>query len=207
MILDRFYLLFIEFYRLIYSNFQKNMAQQQHTTSSLDAQLTDMINELYNTEMAMQTGTFIPTTQPKSPMQLFGTRNTTMSLPASTISSPSMSSSRNRTAAAAAAVPHQDDDDDDDGHTIVMRRIVHEQYRCRTLGSHNIHRMAILPSFPYTNVKKTETVTTADSSTEAAVATTTLQSLSGKPVYLLLCNVPRKILRFIRIFYCFLFFL
>jgi hypothetical protein len=159
------------------------MAQQQHTTSSLDAQLTDMISDLYNTEMAMQTGTFVPTTQPNSSMQLFGTRNATMSLPASTISSPAMSSSRNRTAAAAA--PRQDDDYE---HTIVMRRIVHEQYRCRTLGSHNIHRMAILPIFPYTNVQ-IETVTTADSSTTA-----TLQSLSGKPAYLLLCNVPRKIL-------------
>lgn len=179
------------------------MAQQgQHdpTISSMDAQLSDMISELYNSEAVIQTGRFVPSTQSNSSMQLFGrTRDTAVSLPTSVVSSPATKSkNRDRTNVAVGPPPppppprqqqQRDDNDDEYEPTIGLRRTVREKYHCRTLDINNINRMAILPIFPSTNVK-VEIMSKGNRAAAAAAASPL--SLSGKTAHLLLSNVPRK---------------
>lgn len=166
---------------------------QQRRTPSLDRQLSEMINELYNNEMLAQTGTFVPLAQPSPPLELLGAtaaatrRQLPVPLPVSTFSSPSSSHKQQKTArntAAAAAIHHKEYYDDDDNSSTAST--VRRNYKCRTLGAHNIVRLAILPIFPTTTVK-IQSVPTAGESPTTSMTTT------GKVAHVLLSNVPSKI--------------
>ena len=174
---------------------------QQRRTPSLDRQLSEMINELYNNEMMAQTGTFVPMAQPSPPMELLSTaaaaagattttrRLPPMSLPVSTFSSPASSYKQQRTTKVAAAIHQKEYYDDDDDNNSSTASTVRRKYKCRTLGEHNFVRLAILPIFPTITVK-IETKPTSDE------CPTTSMITSGKIAHVLLSNVPSKIFSF-----------
>ena len=166
------------------------MSSQQHTDAdstilALDAQLDNVIDELYNNDQ--QTGRFISTTQGHlPPMELFGsatttTRNTTLSLPttpatarrqvrptaavAATVTSP-----MSRLAAYATGYENP----------IIMRRPVRERYHYKTYNSNNFVRIVFLPQFPSTDltIQHVRTATT----------------MPAKQGHLLLSNIPSNIL-------------
>lgn len=150
------------------------------TESSINEQLSDMIDELYDSETVMQTGAFVPTTQAYSPVQLLGAaRTTSASLPTSVISSPS---TRSNTSNQPAPSRHENDFEP----TSILRRPVRDVFRCRTLSSQNIARMAILPGFPSTKIRIERVPARVDSPLGRSLV------LPGKQAHLLLSNVPRK---------------
>lgn len=168
------------------------MSSQQHTDAdstimALDAQLDDVIDELYNNDQ--QTGRFISTTQGHlPPMELFGsattttTRNTTLSLPAT----PATARRQIRPTAAVAATVTSPISRRLAAYAtgyenpIIMRRPVHERYRYKTYNSNNFVRIVFLPQFPSTDltIQHIRTATT----------------MPAKQGHLLLSNIPSNIL-------------
>lgn len=169
------------------------MSSQQHTDAdstimALDAQLDDVIDELYNNDQ--QTGRFISTTQGHlPPMELFGsatttttTRNTTLSLPAT----PATARRQVRPTAAVAATVTSPISRRLAAYAtgyenpIIMRRPVHERYRYKTYNSNNFVRIVFLPQFPSTDltIQHVRTATT----------------MPAKQGHLLLSNIPSNVL-------------
>lgn len=173
-----------------YFTYNKSMAHQQpprRTTSVAAAaasssnapQRSQMIRDLYNTDVNVQTGSFVPMSQPGSPLHLFGTRNTTVSFPSSSVPpSPALSSRSNRAAVTAGVARPMG--------PIASITQVNDKYQCRTLYAYNVDRMSILPMFPWSD---TPIETTSDSPTQATAVALTA---SGEPFHLLLCNVSSK---------------
>lgn len=137
-----------------------------------DTELDDLMNELYaNAAATPQTGRFIPMAQTNMSPRLLGstTRSTSLSSPVTTTTS----NKRDRT-----TMSHQESDSTITI-TVPKRPIANETYQSRTMGSHNIKRMAILPLFPTTNVN----IEKISASPHALI-------LPAKIAHLLLSNVP-----------------
>jgi len=132
------------------------MSNQRATTSfSIDDQLSSLFEELLGTETNLESQD-LSATNPSGPLHysaLTDTVNTTMLvLPSSSPSS---------------------QDDDKNNNNNETTNTIHEEYQIRTLDTHNMDRLTILPMFP----------------SFVSTSTTTIQSGIK---HLLLSNVPSK---------------